>query len=372
MTDKKKNIYLEIRRVVVLSCLLLWSFEGFAQFLSGYEASFSGGYVLPHHQEIAYYVHEPLHAGSVRLFKKGAGASYWHQLYKYPEWGMGLHYSTLGNAEVFGKAYALYGYFNSHFIHKPHWQAGSRISFGMAYLTKAFDLETNYRNYAIGSRLNIYFKYSLENSLRIFPKTMLTNSIGFTHYSNGKVKIPNKGLNGLFVSVGLKRYLHSPEIMEEQTEAPPFRKNEIALYSSFGWKEISLLYYQQQFNIVSATADYFRHHSHRGKYGAGIDLFYDQSLKTVAVNNGTESPDDSYYYKIGAHLSYAWKVSDLQMIAQLGHYLHAKVTLVGSLYTRLGLRYQFCRHVSGNLTLKAHKAKADFVEFGIGLNHFFE
>ena len=55
----------------------------------------------------------------------------------------------------------------------------------------------------------------------------------------------------------------------------------------------------------------------------------------------------------------------------MGCYVRDRYRPNGPLYHRIGFRYQISNGFYGNITLKTHWAKADYMEAGIGyiLNH---
>jgi hypothetical protein len=56
----------------------------------------------------------------------------------------------------------------------------------------------------------------------------------------------------------------------------------------------------------------------------------------------------------------------LSFLFQAGVYPYTRYKDDGIIYSRLGLRYLFGKHILANITLKTHFAKADNIEFGLG------
>ena len=84
---------------------------------------------------------------------------------------MGYVYFDYGNKEVLGKVHALYGFMNIPLVmsEKNDWLFNYRISFGMSYLTRKFDVHENDVR-----RERCYFFKSL------------ISSFGFCHLHMGK------------------------------------------------------------------------------------------------------------------------------------------------------------------------------------------
>jgi hypothetical protein len=52
---------------------------------------------------------------------------------------------------------------------------------------------------------------------------------------------------------------------------------------------------------------------------------------------------------------------------QLGYYIYYPYDFEGRIYNRIGLKRYFGDKIFGAITLKSHGAKAEGVEFGIGV-----
>ena len=55
------------------------------------------------------------------------------------------------------------------------------------------------------------------------------------------------------------------------------------------------------------------------------------------------------------------------LITQLGYYVYYPFDFEGRTYVRIGLKRYFAKKWFGALTLKSHGAKAEGVEFGVGV-----
>jgi len=50
----------------------------------------------------------------------------------------------------------------------------------------------------------------------------------------------------------------------------------------------------------------------------------------------------------------------------MGVYMRDRYRPNGLFYNRIGFRYQLTSGLYGNITLKSHRAKADYMEIGLG------
>jgi len=60
-------------------------------------------------------------------------------------------------------------------------------------------------------------------------------------------------------------------------------------------------------------------------------------------------------------------VNDWSLVTQLGYYLYYPYDFEGRIYNRIGLKYYFSEKWFGAFSVKSHLAKAETLEFGIGI-----
>jgi len=101
-------------------------------------------------------------------------------------------------------------------------------------------------------------------------------------------------------------------------------------------------------------------------FGAGIDVFYDQSLGPNKVGDLGGTYSESDLYQLGLHVGFYSRYSKLNILMQLGTYLHANYYKYTRIYSRIGIRYEIYNNLLLNFSLKAHRAIADYLEWGIG------
>ncbi|MEA2105788.1 MAG: hypothetical protein U9P82_03595 [Bacteroidota bacterium] len=70
--------------------------------------------------------------------------------------------------------------------------------------------------------------------------------------------------------------------------------------------------------------------------------------------------------RYGIHLATQYRINKLILDIQLGTYLYANFTDDGIIYERIGIRYLMYEDLFVNISLKASKGVADFIEWGVG------
>ncbi len=330
------------------------------------EVDYGYGTLMPHHNSIKYFLEDRIQTFDVKLSKLTYGNKYWNQLYRFPNYGIGYYRSNLGNDKIYGYANGFYAFFKAPVFGKSDgFNLSSQFAFGMAYITKIFDTETNYQNLAIGSHLNIFLDFSLHSAIPLTRRLALTNQIRFTHFSNGKITSPNKGLNLLSGSIGLQYQLSNELKTRIINELPVIhKKNNYSLIYAAGIKTISR-YAPGNFFASSLIFDFNRNYSLKGRWNVGADIFYDDSNKEKALKYEGETSDmDPFLF--GIHAGHDLVAGDLSLVINLGGYVYAPVEQLAPIYSRIGLRYRIKNKIIANLTLKSHWAKASFVEWGVG------
>jgi len=360
----KRYILLFIIYIFAFSCLAQKS--DFKNSGLGVEIDYGYGFVMPHHKMIEYFVEDHIQTLDIRLNKTTHGEKYWNQLFRYPHYGIGFYRANLGNNEVYGFANALYSYLKVPLL--GSWETTNlswQIGFGASYLTQCFDIEDNSQNLAIGSHVNIYVDLSLQSQIPITDKLSLNNNLRFTHFSNGKVKSPNKGLNIISGSIGLLYHFNTPT-KKYQLELPEMEnKNEYSIIYAGGIKTKSR-YDPGSFYASSLMLDYYHNYSLKRRWLLGTDLFYDETKKEYSHKKQKSNMANINLYQVGLHVGHEMVMGDLALTINLGGYVYAPVKEDAPIYSRIGLRYRFAEKYMANLTLKSHWAIASYIEWGVG------
>ena len=361
------------KRIIILIIVICFSVKGNAQLLNSLskglhiETNYGYGFVMPHHGSIEYFLEDHIRTFDFKITKATYGNKYWNKLYRYPYYGVGFYRSNLGNDDIFGYVNALYAYVKVPFIGSSNkMNLSYQMSMGASYLTKYFNIEDNYQNLATGSHLNIYIDLSLQSSIPLSKRLALTNSIRVTHFSNGKIKSPNKGLNLLTGSVGLIYNINSVNPEKILKELPAIEnKNEYSVIYAAGIKTLSR-YENDNYYASSLIFDYNRNYSLKGRWCAGADLFFDGTNIEYSDNTEKSKLLNSDLYQIGIHAGHDLVFGNFAVTVNIGGYIYAPVEVLAPVYSRIGVRYRINNKIITNLTLKTHWAKASFIEWGIG------
>lgn len=304
--------------------------------------------------------------------RKTYGFNDWEQRYNYPDYGVSFAYQNLKN-EVLGDVYSVYAHYNFYFL-KRH--AMFRIGQGLAMTTNPYHKEGNFRNIAFGSRLMsstyVMLNYKKENILNHWG---LQAGFSLLHYSNANVKAPNTSINSVTFNLGLIYSLDEdkPEYQNtldtnDRKFTEPLKYN---LVFRTGINESDVVGSGQfPFYILSAYAD--KRINRKSALQFGTDIFFSNFLKELIHYKSVSFPEDNVsgnedYKRVGIFAGHELFINKTSLVSQLGYYVYYPFDFEGKTYFRIGLKRYFNDRWFGALTLKSHGAKAEAVEFGIGI-----
>ncbi|MBM1108141.1 acyloxyacyl hydrolase [Aurantibacter crassamenti] len=335
------------------------------------DANLFYGSILLHNPDITHLIEEHPSGLILALNRKTYGSEEWQELYNYPDVGYSFIYQDM-HTETLGKHYGLYAHYNFYFL-KRNLQL--RFGQGVSYATNAYDKYTNFRNNAYGSDF-LSSTYLMLN----FHKENLFKGLGFKagvniiHYSNANVKSPNTSTNTIAFNAGLTYDLDGGKEVsyavnpEKVKVAEPIKFN-LALRTGVNSSDVIGLG-QHAFYIISGYAD--KRLGRKSAIQVGGDIFFSHFLKELirfqAISfpeYGVQENDD--FKRVGLFIGHELFVNKISFITQLGYYVYYPFDFEGRVYNRIGFKRYFGKNMYGAVTLKAHGAAAEAIEFGIGI-----
>jgi len=342
-----------------------------------------GGFFPSGVESVRYIESNRFDAIDVRYGLTGYGRKKWQQTHHYPTFGIGVtKFFFQPTINLFGNPFATYVFFNEPIVQFKESKIAYDFDVGLSYGWKPYDSLSNPEQTVIGSSLNFVFMLSLQYEFKISNRWDGIIGANLNHMSNGRIVSPNRGVNLYAVNVSL-RYRLKPARPKNYRRGdlsfspPPNIHNDIAPFKSmvefYGVASAGVattfkdkdnhIYY-----LVSSLAlDVAKHYSYSGKFGVGLDLFYDSSLKedySSAYPSGN-IPSHLFYWP-GVHLSHEYMVHRWTLVTQTG--INLKVPGdKGLWYGRVGLRYDLSKAIFVRATVRLYqKVYSDFVEWGVG------
>jgi hypothetical protein len=309
-------------------------------------------------------------AGSFRLGVQSDGEIVQNQKLGFPKYGIGVFHTHL-NKDTLGSPWAAYLFTDLPVIRKNKFLFSLDMGLGLGWNFSKFDSITNDKNDLIGSDITAYFSFGAVASYRISKRFVIDIGAELIHFSNGKIQTPNKGMNLYAAHIGTSYLFNIPNCgefkyaaLEKKKITPIVKYNELDFTLNFGGKATEHEYGTGPiYPIYDLTLNFYRRYNWIGKYGGGLDIMYDSSLKEDYSIDVTTSK----LMFVGITVAHELYFSKFVLLTNIGTYLYKGTPAKGKFYFRIGGKFYFTEDFYGNITLKtANGFKADFLEFGLG------
>ncbi|AWM13660.1 deacylase [Flavobacterium sediminis] len=305
---------------------------------------------------------------------KTHGKKEWQQIYNYPDYGLSYQYIDFKNKSL-GVNHAIGVHYNFYFL-KRHLML--RISQGIGMTSNPYDKETNNKNNAFGTKIldNNYFllQYQKQN---LFDKVGIQVGLMLTHFSNGRFKAPNSGINTFALNVGLNYNFdeEKPFIKDSLPPNSSFReriKYNIAFRTGRSEGPVPRLG-QRQFYHIGLYAD--KRIGRKSALQLGTDIFFSRYLrdyiKFVSIAFPQDHKDyadpDTDYKRIGLFVGHELFINKVSVETQFGYYVYKPFDYEIDIYQRVGLKYYVYKNCFTGVGLKTHGGRAEAIEATIGI-----
>jgi len=249
-----------------------------------------------------------------------------------------------------------------------------RIGQGLGYTTNPYDKLDNPRNNAFGTSLlsSTYLMLNYKRE-RIFDRFGIQAGFSLIHYSNANIKAPNTSVNSITFNVGVTYNIdeEDSEYISTITKEKYTERIKYNLAFRSGINESDVVGSGQfPFYIISAYAD--KRLSHKSAIQLGADVFFSKFLEELIYYKSVSFPEedvsgDEDWKRVGLFVGHELFINKMSIETQLGYYVYYPYDFEGQTYIRIGLKRYFGDKWFGALTLKSHGAKAEAVEFGVGI-----
>lgn len=353
---------------------LLVSGFALAQGKDTYGVGFSllRGNVLAHKEDMYYLINGHPEGIMADFLIRTHGRVEWQRAYNFPDYGGYFLYQDF-KSEPLGECYAVGGLYNFYFLNR-HLQL--RLSEGVAVTTNPYDKVSNSKNIAFGTRLldntNIGLAY---DNQRLFGQIGFHAGLLFSHYSNGRVRTPNSGINTYLLNVGLnynfddeKRVVNDAAVGVRKCYREPIKYN-FVLRSGLNESPIigsgQRVFYHLGFYVDKRL-------SRKSGLQLGMELFLTNSFKDYIKYYAVAYPEDNVdgntdYKRVGVFVGHELFINRISLEAQIGYYVYRPFKMGESVYDRVGVKYYVTDKVFTSFTIKTHLFLAEALEFGVGV-----
>jgi len=296
------------------------------------------------------------------------GNKNWEAVNKYPEVGYSIGYYNYGN-KVLGSTISL-------LAHIQYYLTKSRIGHslkahlgtGLGFNTHPYNAESNNKNVVLGSVVTFTLQPRIIYTYTTDSHWYFTASPNLTHFSNGSLKHPNKGINIVTFNLGVGKILGG-EIKPHKEPAIDITfddqlKIDISLFTGL----INNSEGSGNFPFITLQASANKRFGISGGVNSGLDLFYSIALKE-RIKDDLQFSDEEYpdFKRVGWYAGYEWYISKVSLIANLGYYIYRPYKEISPIYQRIGIKYyNKNENIFLAANLKTHGATAEMAEFGIG------
>ncbi len=321
-------------------------------------------------------------AFSIKFSTQSTGDKLWEQLYKYPNWGIGLYVADFYDPEDIGYPIALYGFFNSPFIRWKKSSFNYEIGFGATFNWKSYNPVTNQYNIAIGAGESFLIDAGLNYEYLLSKRIAIVAGFSLTHFSNGALKKPNFGINIIAPKISIRYNFYNPPDFQKQ-EVPKYIKENEWLISAFGGAKnviydsvsvnIKEKYEGVFFPVFGLSTAYNRQISYKSKIGFGMTFSYDGSVNAQVAVDNNELVEVKVPFgdklQVSIYPSFELVVNKLSLILQPAFYIYRKDLKNQSpvFHQRIGLKYHFSDYFFAGITLRDYAFHvSDFIEWNVG------
>lgn len=337
---------------------------------NAFELTFLKGNVLPHTPDLNHLRGHP--EGVMLSFTKQThGKKEWHSAYGFPDYGGYFLYQNFNNSFI-GQSYAVGMHYNFYFLNRS---LQFKLAQGFAYVNNPYDKVENSKNKAFGSSIvdntNIGLSYKKDN---LFDHFGVQAGLLFTHYSNGRTKSPNSGINTYLINVGLNYDFDgvsknvSDTISKKKDFREPIRYNFVL---RAGVNESPVIGSgQHPFYHIGFYAD--KRIGRKSALQLGTELFLTKSFidyikyRSIAYPEANIDPNTDYK-RIGIFIGHELFVNRFSIEAQLGYYIYEPYKNDIPIYDRIGVKYYITKNIFTGFTIKTHLFLAEALEFAVGV-----
>jgi Lipid A 3-O-deacylase (PagL) len=338
------------------------------------EMNYFYGSILEHNLDISHLITGHPTGYIVSYNRKTYGWNEWESRYNFPDWGFSLIYQDLKN-EYLGKNYGIYAHYNFYFLQR---MLRFGVSQGIAFASNPYDIETNFQNNAYGSKVlsstHLRFEIIKENIVGGLGAQV---GLGVVHYSNANLKAPNNSTNSLYFSAGLSYQFDEenfPARISHGSWPSKFYAERIhgnaVFYTGINEADVNGLG-QYPFYVFSFYAD--KRINYKSSFQLGVDFIFSDFLIYLIRYREIAFPGDGIkpgtdYRRVGVFIGHELRFNRTSFVSQLGRYVYWPYEFENQIYNRLGFKRYFLNdHLFAIVSLRAHWAKAEAVEFGVGV-----
>lgn len=340
--------------------------------------------------------HRNFVGASAEITVQTDGSKEWHRRFGRPYYGGGIvGFDYLKNNNM-GSPFAVYGTFGGTIKETPTHSWNYETSGGFAFNWTPYDLKKGYNNQTFGSSVSIYINLGANYKYYLGKHFDLGLGLNFNHFSNGALKLPNKGMNTFSPKLSLTYHFNEREFAPKDTLSA-FDKYSTLDMNVFGGVRHSIFYgkdpgfedfdvdmirkfegkYHQNWGLETV---YHRQVTYKSSLGLGIGLMYDEDYNNKFYQDQDGVIQNTKRFEreqllLNIFPSYRLSISKFAIQIQPGFYIFRKTIDrrydKTFFYQRVGFQYTIGKNFLIGIGLRSFKFhKADYIEWRLGYRIF--
>ena len=321
----------------------------------------------------------------MRLGFQSTGKRTWELFHHYPRFGVGVNYTdAILNPKdtTIGNPFSGFVFFSAPWIRFGRLTLYSDMALGLSYTSLFHDPVLNPYNDVIASRLNLHFSYNLNLGFILNKRFDLYAGGGLTHYSNGAIQSPQKGLNNWGFNAGLSYHFKysgkesghaagEPDVRPSLTyfEFPDtLPGNELQIMAAVGIVDKQRLGEMEgtHYFTSSLTADYAVPVTMKNRITFGLDYMFDSSLELSIKGVPPDEVTTLQKSYLGSHMGYQVQIDRITLLFNFGTYFMQHSLDRGIWFMRAGGRLRVTDHLHAHICIKTKAGiRADWIEWGM-------
>jgi hypothetical protein len=323
---------------------------------------FHYGAIWAHNPPVDHLAQSHVHGASFTHFITPDTTKKWQLLYNYPLYGYTMLWLNYNSPAVLGQSFSAIAFIQPVLFKSGHWTLAYHLGTGLVYHTKVFDKQVNPTNIMISSRVSMAMQGGLHLRQRVSKSWSFTQSIELTHFSNGAFRMPNSGINNFTASVGLSGNMPLKPKAPVQDEKLSLKRWQWSAHGSAGLIE-RFPTGGKKYAIWHAQLSTTYRVGQKSGLTLGGEGIWNRAIRQEIIQNNLDVP----FVRAGIVAGHELYVSRVSLLTQLGVYAFNKTTIDPPIYQRYGLKYYFNPNLYGALFLKTHYARAECIEWGLGI-----
>ncbi len=339
------------------------------------QAGFMRGTIFQHTPKFLPKVTQPSMLYELALVQDtNGGSKTWHRLHNSPSITWSFIYGRYGDKEIFGQSYSILPSL-TFYTRTKHFNVHYRIGAGLGYFTKHYHAINNPTNNVIGSPFNNITAFQLGIETNFNAPWQLMGTLSFTHYSNGRVQMPNLGINVPGYGLLLRYYPKGKQqFVKDKSNFPSVKRAVLVdVKLGHGFRDGQPAG-GPKFSVFVGELMCSRRMNLKWRLLAGLEAnYYMGSYHYVFNQVSFQEKEEWKPLKIASYLGAEVYFGQLSVIFTSGYYIYDPFSEKSAIPTKLGVQYylrptytRLHRQLYFGVYLKAHLSNADYIALGVG------